>query len=467
MLGQRCYGGVRALLDHPCPRNVQRLDHGALPMILEFHRNGILIDPGHFKSLGAKLDAELERTRKAIWDAVGVDVNPNSDIQVAQLLFEDLKLRPPTGLVKTKGGAWSTEAEVLKSMLALHPVVLPILDGRGATKLKGTYVDKLPGMVGPDGRLRTTYKYTRTNTGRLSSEDPNLQNIPTRSELGNDIRNGFVAAPGKVLVSADLSQIEMVVAGDRAQDKVMLDAFRQGADIHTLTAVKAFKYDEARARYMVGLSLKAKHEEEGKAVEWGEQEKKDWKFFKRTHRLPAKTVGFGILYGQTATGARANIIAQGGPLFSEEECEEIIQGWFALYSGIRDWMQLQYSRARRFGMVWDMFGRFRLTPAAMSTVARLQRAALREAGNMPIQSGAGGILKLAMAEIMPVVMYYRERGCTCLPLLQVHDELIFEVDREIAEEFAEWVRFIMMGAVRLSVPYNASAGIAERWGDLK
>ena len=437
---QRCYNGVR-IMDWPSPHNVRRLDMGALPMLHEFHRHGVLLDQEHFRNLESKVREELAQSLARCWREGGRQFNPGSPDQVAQLLFEDMALKPVLGTKRTGGGKISTDADTLKQMRH-EPVVDAILKYRELAKLKGTYIDTMPGMVGPDGRLRTTFRHTNAATGRLSSEEPNLQNIPTRTELGKQIRHGFVAGKGNVLASIDLSQIEMVVAGDISQDRLLCQAFRERVDIHTMTAMLAFQLpDDAPT----------------------------WPDFKDKYRLPAKTVGFGILYGQTPEGAQENIIAQGGSYRPLGEIEALIGNWFRVYDGVHRWMQQQYARVRRYGMAWDSFGRARIIPEGRSVIPRVQAAGLRQAGNMPIQATAQGIIKLAMAEIQDWVTVYRSwyPNEIIWPLLQIHDELIFELSEPVAEEWCELCKNIMTSAVRLTVPVGASAALGHSWGELK
>lgn len=445
-LPQVCYGGVR-VMDHPCPINVRRLDQGALPMIESYHRYGIQLDTEHLNTLTSVLVSEEESIRSKIKQSVGKDINWNSGDQVSHLLYKELGLKSPVKMRFTDSGREAADEEALSALKDQHEVVGFILEGRGATKLRTTYAEKLPLMIHPEtGRLHTTFKYTRAETGRLTSEDPNLQNIPTRSDLGNEVRNGFVAGKDKlgrqcVLASIDLSQIEMVLAGDLSQDSLMCQAFRDGVDIHTLTALKAFNLPDEAAK---------------------------WPTFKKEYRLPAKTIGFGILYGQSGQGAQVNILANGGPFWTVAQCDDLIARWFRVYAGITSWMEDQYSRARRYGMVWDMWGRLRRIPEARSRISRVSRGGLRKAGNMPIQSSAQGMIKLDMAELMPVVGYYQSfPDVRCWPLLQIHDELIFELSPNIADEFCEWATGVMTSNIELSVPVRASSATAFRWGDLK
>ena len=467
---QICEGGVR-MIDFPCPLNAYRLDRNVLPMIAEFHRHGFRIDTGALGALSAELDSLIEQTQIEIDFWAGRELNPNSGDQLAEYLFDECKLVPPTGLKLTRSRSrYSVDDDTLQSLRSQHPIIGPCIDQRHYRKLKSTYVDKLPQMISPEtGRLHTTFNPANTETGRLSSESPNLQNIPVRTRLGARIRSAFVAdsrLPVRTtLLSADYSQIEMLLAGQLSGDEVMLQAFRENADIHTLTALSVFPgLDVDR---LLRLSQQAKREDGGEKVQWLEDDLKYWREFKSRYRLPAKTIGFGILYGQTALGAQSNIVAQGGPLYSEQQCEEMIRSWFVLYDGVRRWTSEQHSRAVRYGMVWDMFGRLRRVAEAMSTVERVRSSGLRAAGNMPIQASAQGVIKLAMAALIPLIESYRAMGALILPLLQIHDELIFEVEDSAAPEFARDAKAVMESVVRLDVPLLASASTADNWGALK
>lgn len=470
---QRLYNGVR-VLDHPCLANVRRLDNGALPMIWQYHKHGIHLDRAHFAALSTKLQGKADVLAREIEELAGEPLNHNSGDQVARLVFDvlGLKVRRADGPKMTSTGKRPTvDDEVLMGLVDQHPVIRKILLARQADKLKGTYVDKLPDMVADDYRLHTTYRHTVAATGRLSSEDPNLQNIPTRTADGQEIRKGFHATKDSegrqcLLASLDYSQIEMVMAGHYSKDKVLLKAFADQSDIHTLTAIAAFQI--RNPDHILRLCRKAMDEEAGKAVVWGPGEKEEWKVFKGTKRLPAKTVGFGILFGQSAQGAQGNIVAQGGPFMELDVVESIIQGWFNLYAGVTYWMECQYFRGQKYGMVWDLFGRTRLIPECQSVLRRIRNEGHRQAGNMPIQGGAQGIIKLAMAALMPVVEYYQSiPGIRCWPLLQIHDELIFELSPQIAEEFCLIAQDIMQTIIRLLAPVKVSWSMAERWGDLK
>lgn len=455
----RCFNGVR-LLDHPSPANVRRLDLGCMPMVIDMMRNGILIDTGHMAQLAKKVITRKEEIESDIQLLAGWRINPASGDQVAKLLFDEMCLEVPGGAPKTPSGKRiSTDEAVLSLLVSADPIVPLILDWRELDKLETTYVLPLPLMIWPDGRLRTTIRLTQARTGRMSSEDPNLQNIPIRTDLGNEVRNAFVARSGCKLVSNDLSQIEMLVAAHLSQDQKMLAIFRHGWDVHVKTACSIFRleYD-----YITALA---------KAVKGGTatpEQQVEYAYFVKFHRLPAKTLGFGVLYGQTARGLQTGIASAGGPWWEETQCGEFILAWYEEYGGVAEWMGLQHMRARRYKMVWDMFGRTRAVPEVSSVLGGVINAGLREAGNTPIQGSAGGILKLAMAAAMLIVEHYRSYpGVVCDPLLPIHDEVITECSNDIAQDYANDMQQVMESAVELSAPVRSSSTIAERWGDLK
>lgn len=464
----RLYNGI-ILPDRPCPVNVRRLDMGVVPMVVEMHQQGVLIDQEHFRKLQRTLTTKLSEVEVQLHRATnhwrppgtppGTVFNPGSHVQCGQLLYKDLKIHAsrPGAVKTTSSGALSTADENLSLFRGVHPAVELVLEWREYSKLLTTYAYKIPRMaLEQGGRIHTEFLMTRTATGRFASKNINLQNIPTRGEWGREIRNGFIAKPGWVLGSLDLSQIEMVVVAHMSQDPMMMQVFQDGLDVHNKTACAIFQLDESRIE-----ELAAKD----RAGTLAPGEAKDWKVFKQTQRLPCKTLGFGILYGQTAEGLQTQIAAAGGPWWELDKCERLINDWFEVYHGIYEWMQMQYQRARRYGMVWDLFGRTRKMAGVRSVHNAIVNKALRECGNMPIQATAGGVLKLAMAMIMQeIVPLYREDvGC----LLTIHDELVFEIRKEVAEEFLEVGRAVMESVVPLSVPVRSSMDMAERWGDMK
>lgn len=455
------------LLDAPSIINVRRLDAGCVPMVAEMMRNGFLLDQGHFHKLSAQVGGKLSTITAEIRDMVGnPKFNPGSHQQVGELLFKELALALPGGNRNlTASGAPSTDEDVLSLMLNEHPVVSMILDYRGLAKLKGTYVDKLPLMVGPDGRLRCQIRLTNARTGRMSSDDPNLQNIPVRDELGNQVRYGFIAGGDNSLVSFDLSQIEMVLAAHESQDKAMMEIFWRGLDMHVRTACGIFRnQDGGELLYDAVMAMI----QAGKRGELTATQSAWLAWFLKNCRVPSKTIGFGILYGQTAEGMQQNVVSNGGPLLTVGKCAEYILAWYALYSGAARWMQEQQRRVRQYGMTWDIFGRPRLIPEVRSVHRGTVNAGLRQCVNTPIQSGAGGILKVAMDLMMPIVRQFQSyHGEVCMPVMPVHDEVIFEVSPGIKDEFMGLGKIVMETAVPLTVPVHSSATSAHSWGELK
>jgi len=478
ILPKRLYGGVR-FIDWPSYANVDRLDRGSMPLIDIMHETGILVDRPHFDDLATKLQyqkATFQEEARILVGGHAPTLKLSSPQQVARVLYEVLGLVPPGKPKRTQDGLFSTDDDVLSSMTKMHPFVKTVINFREVNTLLNNFVLPIPRMVQRDGRLRTIFKNTRTATGRLSSGDRsqglvNLQNIPTRGEWGTLIRNGFVCGKGNVLVSMDLSQVEMRIAAHMAayyfKDHAMAQIFWNGWDIHDRTAAAMFKLAIERINE---LRAKVEEEEKTKTKILTPEEKAEWTRFKRDQRAPAKNLGFGILFGLTAEGLQRNILAEGGAYFTVEECQEYIDKWFAAYPGIKQWMEMTFARLRQYGMCWDLFGRTTLKPAVRSTLRDKVSEAERESGNMPIQATAQGLIKLAMAEITPVVLYFQSfPSSTCLPLIQIHDELVFECSKDIADDLAYMGRQIMCNADRgqLLVPIDSSASKAERWGEAK
>jgi DNA polymerase-1 len=377
---------------------------------------------------------------------------------VAHTLYDELGLSHPAMRKTPTGDRFSTEADVLSGLRGQHPLVDLILEHRELSVLRNTFTGPIPLQVGQDGRIRTTLKATTARTGRLASEDPNMQNIPTRGKWGPRIRSGFIARPGCVLVSSDLSQIEMRVAAHESGDANLCKVFWDGLDIHTFTAINLFHLD---ADYILGLIAA---DAMGTATPAQAKALKEFKF---TYRLPAKTLGFATLYGVSGKGLQLQILAAGGTMLTVDQCQTYIDRWFQVYPEVLLWMQLQFSRARRYGMVWDFFGRQRYTPEVHSVNAHVQGDGLRQAGNHPIQSGAQGIIKTAMYEQLAVFDYFRSYNEVCEPLLQIHDETLVECSLPIAQDFAAMGQAVLSSCVPLSIPVLASGDIAENWGSIK
>jgi DNA polymerase I len=458
------FAGVE-FCDYPNPDNVTKLDHCCLPMISDMHKYGIRLDvpllQGMSKDLGQQLeDIEYESSTilGAYQDVSGKGVRKpfmiTSPDHVSRLLFVHLKVQGDDEVPMTeKGARYATSDDILGLFKKRHPIISLILEHRTISKVKGTYADALPLLVDSDSRLHTTFNAVQAATGRLASSNPNLQNIPIRTEIGKLIRAAFVPRPGYVLVSSDLSQIEMVWAAHRSQDPTMLEVFRLGQDLHSRTACIVFNLDYG---YITRLTAKV----DGKTA--SPEEQKEYKFFKSFQRLPCKTTGFGVLYGQTEQGLRDSLMADGVDM-SLELCKDFIDNkFFGAYPRLKDMLDRDYSRAKAFGMIWDEFGRVRLVPQAKSSLKWLVSEGCRQAGNHPEQSSAQATVKLSMGELTPI---YRKMG-DVFPTLQIHDQLIAEVKESRAEEWAQTQRYVMEHATPLSIPTRASSDIGNSWMEL-
>ena len=390
---KRLYGGV-CFIDRPSPVNVRRLDHNALPMITKFHHYGIRVDLPYLQSLDKDF---LTRQSSIEWDIFssighyqdydGKKYQPfkvTSPDHVERLLFRHLKVQGSDRLqlVKSERRA-EVDADILELYRNKHPVVGLILDHRELVKLLGTYVIPLQRWADSNSRVHTEFSVTTAATGRLSSKRPNLQNIPVRSILGKLIRNAFISSPGNVLVSCDLSQIEMRWAAHLSQDPTMMGVFFRDEDIHDRTACEIF------GRSLEEITALKKRVKQGLATS---AEEAAYKYFTQFERLPSKTLGFGILYGQTAMGLRESIMLSKDPNWTDaeriafedrwtiEKCEKLIEQWYAVYNKIKLWMELQFLRVRRFGRNWDPFGRVRLVPEVYSVHNRIKNEGLRKIG---------------------------------------------------------------------------------------
>jgi DNA polymerase I len=351
--------------------------------------------------------------------------NVNSPKQLGEILFEKLQL--PTLKKTGKTRAYSTAFEVLEELALTHELPRLVLTWRGLHKLKSTYIDALPQFVHPEtGRVHTCFNQAVAATGRLSSAEPNLQNIPIRTELGREIRRAFIAEPDHLLISADYSQIELRVLAHLAGEEALADAFRSGEDIHDRTALKVFGPNSGLDPYEL--------------------------------RRRAKIINYALLYGKTAFTLAKDIGV------SKEEAQAFIDAYFAGYPRVRGFIDDMLRRARESGVVTTMFGRRRLVPELNSRNGQIRAAAERETVNMPIQGTAADILKRAMIDLHAELPKRRLRARM---ILTVHDELLFEAPRAEAEATAEVVRERMERAVELAVPLTVDVGIGENWRDAK
>jgi DNA polymerase-1 len=406
------------------------LEMPLVPVLMAVEQAGVRVDVAALGALSTRLDTEMERLAARIYGLAGEPFNINSPKQLGDVLFEKLKLPALKKTGKTKTA--STAVEVLEELAASHELPRLVLDWRAMQKLKGTYVDALPALVdGATGRVHTSFNQAVAATGRLSSSDPNLQNIPVRTELGREIRKAFVAEPGNVLISADYSQIELRVLADLAGDAALIDAFRRGEDIHDRTALAIFGAASGRDR--------------------------------KEMRATAKMVNYALLYGKTAFTLSKDIGV------SQQAAQAFIDAYFAGFPGVRQFIDRTLEEARATGVVKTLFGRRRPVPDITSQNTQVRQAAERVAVNMPIQGTAADILKRAMIDVHRALL---ERpapatGLRARMILTVHDELLFEVPRAEADEVAALVKTHMEGAARLAVPLTVDIGIGDNWNEAK
>lgn len=391
-------------------------------VLAEMELTGVTLDTAALKQSSEALTAELKKLEKDIYDMAGMKFNINSARQVGEVLFEHLKIEEKAK--KTKTGSYSTSEEILEKMRSKHPIIGKLLEYRGIKKLLSTYIDALPELINPQtGKIHTSFNQTVTATGRLSSTNPNLQNIPIRDALGREIRKAFTAENNDcVFFSADYSQIELRIMAHLSQDKHMIEAFRSGADIHAATAAKIYNIpvDEVTSDM----------------------------------RRKAKTANFGIIYGISVFGLaeRLNI--------PRAESKELIEGYFRTYPDIRAYMDESIAIAKEKGYVETIFKRKRFLPDINSHNAIVRGYAERNAINAPIQGSAADIIKVAMVGIFN---RFETEGLKSKMILQVHDELNFNVYRDELEKVKQIVLEEMEGAIRLQVPLIADCGEGINW----
>jgi DNA polymerase-1 len=394
-----------------------------VPVLVAMERNGIALDTELLNQMSQRLGKQLLKLEGDIYDHVGHPFNIKSPKQLGPVLFEELGLPAAR---KTKTG-YSTDASVLEGLKDAHPVIALILEYRQLAKLKSTYIDALPALVNSrTKRLHTSFNQTRTATGRLSSSEPNLQNIPIRGELGREIRTAFVAPRGSQLLAGDYSQIDLRVLAHLSGDPGLVDAFRADEDIHAATAVSLFgdKTTEVTADM----------------------------------RRLAKTVNFGVIYGMSGYG-----LEQATEL-SREEANQYITAYFEKYPGVKDYLEATKLKAREQGYVQTVLGRRRYLPDINSANRMVREAAERMAINMPVQGTSADIIKVAMVQLNEQMM---KLGLKSKLLLQVHDELIFEVPDEELARMRELVPRIMAGAIKLDVPLKVDVKTGGNWGQME
>src|SRR6266478_370573 len=386
----------------------EKIDLPLAPVLADIERNGVRVDPKALGKMSQTMEKEIRRLEKEIWKLAGSEFNVNSPTQLAEILFDKLNLKPNARRGKAK--ARSTAADILEELSAQHPLPAKIIEYREIAKLKSTYVDALPKLIHPEtGRLHTSFSQTGTATGRLSSSDPNLQNIPIRTELGREIRAAFVAGRGKILLSADYSQIELRVMAHVSKDPVLVEAFRNGEDIHARTAQEVF-----------GVGPLAQSAE---------------------HRRAAKAINFGIIYGLSPFGLAQQLGIE------QKEAAKFINAYFARYRGVKEYLDNILAETRKTGVARTLFGRIRPIPEI----------------NSPLQGTAADLIKLAMISIDRRLA---KEKFDAKMILQVHDELLFEAPIKERAKLEKLVQEEMEGVHKLAVPIVVEIGAGPNWRDL-
>ena len=388
-------------------------------------RTGLYADPHKLREQSEELGAEISSMVDRIHEAAGEDFNVDSPMQLSHVLFDVLRL-PTFGLKKTRRGYYSTNAKVLEDLAKTSPLVAEVLEYRERAKIKSTYLDALPSLIRGDGRIHTTLNQTVAATGRLSSSEPNLQNIPTRSELGHRVRTAFTVPEGSVFLACDYSQIELRLLAHLSADEHLVRAFNEGEDFHAATAARVF--DVPVDEVTPGL------------------------------RSRAKAVNFGIVYGQQAYGLSTSL------KISRKEAQDMIDRYFEVYPGVREFLDGQVAFARTHGYVSTMYGRKRHIKDINNRNYQLRAFGERTAMNHPMQGTAADIIKIAMIRVAERL---REEGLAAKLVLQIHDELDFEVPTSEVEALSALVRETMEGVCELRVPLVADVSVGNNWAEAK
>ena len=399
----------------------QNIEMPLMPVLARMERNGVVLDTDTLKEVENDFTARLQTLEKDIYKLAGHEFTINSPRQVGEVLFGELKLSEK--VKKTKSGQYSTSEEVLRDLHSKHPIVQKILDYRGLKKLLSTYVEALPKLINPaTGHIHTSFNQAVTATGRLSSSNPNLQNIPVRGEDGREIRKAFIPEAGEIFFSADYSQIELRIMAHLSGDEHMIEAFNAGHDVHAATAARIFH--------------------------------KDIKDISKDERRKAKTANFGIIYGISAFGLAERMDV------SRTEAKELIDSYFEMYPKIKEYISKAVDTAREKGYIETEFGRRRYLPDINSRNAVVRGYAERNAVNAPIQGTAADIIKIAMIRVQQRL---DAEGCKARMMLQVHDELNFSVPTDEFDKVKRIVIEEMQGAYKMSVPLEADCGEGKNW----
>lgn len=410
----------------------QEIEQPLLEVVKVLSATGVKLDKDYLGVLSKKMHKELDSLQKKIYDEAGVEFNVNSPKQLGEILFDKLGLKPKNQK-KTAGGQRSTKESELEKMKDDHEIIPALLRYRELQKLVSTYIDALPELVSPDGRLRSTFLQTGAVTGRMASRDPGLQNIPTRTEESRAIRRAFVAEEGYTMVSIDYSQIELRIAAILSHDSKLVDIFKRGEDVHTGVAVRVF----------------AVHAEEVTSE----------------MRRKAKVINFGILYGMGVNALRANL----GPETSREEAQSFLNAYFNTFTRLADYLEETKEFARNNGFTETLFGRRRHFPGITSRAPFIKAQAERMAINAPIQGTAADVMRIAMNEVFAHLVKEKKQDDVRM-LLQVHDELVFEIKNELVEKeipkLVELMEGVMKGKETYGVPIKVDVAVGPNWADL-
>ncbi|MGD1210540.1 MAG: DNA polymerase I [Candidatus Acidiferrales bacterium] len=400
----------------------EKIDLPLAPVLARMEAAGVRVDSKELEKISAKAQEEISTLEKSIYELAGFEFKINSPQQLAEVLFDKLNLQPPR---RSRAKVRSTAAEVLDELALIHELPKRVLEYRELAKLKSTYADALPRLIhSATGRLHTRFSQTGTATGRLSSSNPNLQNIPVRTALGREIRAAFIASPGRLLLSADYSQIELRILAHLSEDAVLVEAFRRGEDIHSRTAQEVF-----------GVAPFAQTPE---------------------HRRVAKVINFGVIYGLSAFGLAQQLGIE------QREAAKFIAAYFERYSGVKKYLDAQIAEVRRSGFTRTLFGRTRPIPEINSPQPNLRSFAERTAMNTPMQGAAADLIKLAMIELDRRLA----REFESQMILQVHDELLFEAPEGEIPRLTQLVKEVMQGVHELRVPLVVDTKAGPNWRDM-
>ncbi len=406
----------------------EEMEMPLINILAEMEMAGIALDVEFLEQMSEELEARMNQIAQEVFEQVGMNFNLNSTQQLSEALFVRLGITPPEGTRKTASGHYSTAAGVLDALRDESPVVEMILEHRELAKLKSTYLDALPTQVNPEtGRVHTSYLQTGSVTGRLASSDPNLQNIPIRTELGRKVRHAFIAAPEHTLLGVDYSQVELRIVAHMADDKAMLDAFRADQDIHATTAA---------AVYDIPLDTVGP-----------------------SQRRHAKAINFGLIYGMSAFGLTRTTE------LTLAEAEDFVEAYFHRFPGVKKFLDQLRRQAQEREYVETLLGRRRYFPGlGTQSNQNVRNRQLREAINAPIQGTAADIMKVAMLDVSKAL---KDSGLKSKMLLQVHDELVLECPQEELQDTAKLVMDKMSDAYSLKVPLKTEARAGVNWGKMK